>query len=215
MTKNTSKPLLLCTVGLPRSGKTTWAKAFSADHGVPVVNPDSIRLALHGQRFAPEAEPFVWAVAKVMVRALFLAGHTTVVLDATNLTRKRRDEWLSEHWDTGFVPMAADKAECLRRAQVENDETIIPVIRRMEFEAFGADETVCLALGSTGHRPREKAGDGDEGQLKLALAADHGNRIVRLDFGKNVTWLGLTPDDARNLCALLMVKAEEIEKRKC
>jgi predicted kinase len=33
---------LILTVGLPRSGKTTWAK----QQGVPMVNRDAIRLAL-------------------------------------------------------------------------------------------------------------------------------------------------------------------------
>src|SRR5690554_6874569 len=34
------KHILICTVGLPRSGKTTWARKQS----YPIVNPDSIRL---------------------------------------------------------------------------------------------------------------------------------------------------------------------------
>jgi predicted kinase len=50
--------ILILTVGLPRSGKSSWSRQQT----FPVVNPDSIRLALHGLRFAPEAEPFVWAI---------------------------------------------------------------------------------------------------------------------------------------------------------
>ena len=38
---------IIVTVGLPRSGKTTWAR----EQGYPIVNPDSIRLSLHGKRF--------------------------------------------------------------------------------------------------------------------------------------------------------------------
>jgi predicted kinase len=119
------KYILLCTVGLPRSGKTTWAQ--SQAH--PIVNPDSIRLALHGNRFIARAEPFVWATAKAMVLALFLAGHKTVILDATNTTRKRRDEWKSEEWGTFFKEIPTTKEECLARAV--NDVEIIPVINRM------------------------------------------------------------------------------------
>lgn len=81
--------ILIVTVGLPRSGKSTWAKRQT----FPVVNPDAIRLALHGQRFYGPAEPFVWATAKLMVRSLFGAAHRKVIVDATNCTRKRRDEW--------------------------------------------------------------------------------------------------------------------------
>src|SRR5882672_916000 len=65
--KREKDKLLICTVGLPRSGKSTWARSQS----FPIVCPDAIRIAIHGQRFISEAEPFVWATAKAMVRALF------------------------------------------------------------------------------------------------------------------------------------------------
>ncbi len=130
------KKILICTVGLPRSGKTTWARSQS----YPIVNPDSIRLALHGQRFVGLAEPFVWAIAKTMVRSLFAAGHDAVILDATNMNRKRRDEWQSKEWGTFFKLVRATPEECLERAGA--DEEIKPVIARManEEEPLGDDE---------------------------------------------------------------------------
>ena len=116
------------TVGLPRSGKTTWARL----QGHPIVNPDSIRLALHGQRFYGPAEPLVWATAHLMVDALFKAGHETVILDACNVSAKRRDEWKShapemQVFNTGPVT-------CLERALALNDQEIFPVIERMAEE---------------------------------------------------------------------------------
>lgn len=130
--------ILIATVGLPRSGKTTWARSQS----YPVVNPDSIRLSLHGQRFYGEAEPMVWAVAKVMVRSLFRAGHKHVILDATNTSRARRDEWKSKDWGLFFKEIPTDGPECLRRAAAEGDEEIRPVIERMasSLEPLGDDE---------------------------------------------------------------------------
>lgn len=129
---------LICTVGLPRSGKTTWARK----QNLPIVSPDAIRLALHGQRFIAEAEPYVWAIAKTMVRALFLAGHSFVILDATNNTRKRRDEWQSKEWTTCFKVINTPSRICLERARAEGDEYIVPVIERMvaEHETLHADE---------------------------------------------------------------------------
>lgn len=118
---------LILTVGLPRSGKTTWVEA----QGYPIVNPDSIRLALHGERFISLAEPFVWAIAKVMVRSLFLAGHHTVILDACNATEKRRDEWLSDDWKVWFHPVDTPVSVCIERAKSKGDEEIIPIIERM------------------------------------------------------------------------------------
>lgn len=127
---------LIATVGFPRSGKTTWAR----QQGHPIVNPDSIRLAIHGNRFIGLAEPFVWAVAKTMVRALFLAGHETVILDATNISRKRREEWKSSAWKTVFHEMGTTLEECVRRAGT--DAEIVPIIWRMrdEYEQLGPDE---------------------------------------------------------------------------
>jgi predicted kinase len=122
---------LILTVGLPRSGKTTWAK----QQEIPIVNPDSIRLAIHGQRFIHDAEPMVWTTAKYMVRSLFLAGHDKIIVDATNTTAKRRQEWIDESGKIGcsvsyhVIPTSA--AECIARAKAEGDEEIIPIIEHM------------------------------------------------------------------------------------
>lgn len=119
------------TVGLPRSGKTTWAKTT----GWPIVNPDSIRLALHGQRFYGPAEPFVWAVAYLMVEALRLAGCPRIVVDATNVSAKRRGEWENRYpGAVEFKVIDTSPEECIRRAQSEGDETIVPIIERMAAE---------------------------------------------------------------------------------
>ncbi len=119
------KRILIGTCGLPRSGKTTWAKS----QAWPIVCPDAIRLALHGQRFVGLAEPWVWALAKTMVRALFLAGHQTVILDATNGTKKRRDEWMSLEWATFWKVIDAPADVC--KARAVDDAEILPVIDRM------------------------------------------------------------------------------------
>jgi predicted kinase len=119
------------TIGLPRSGKTTWARTT----GWPIVNPDSIRLALHGQRFYGPAEPLVWATAYLMVEALRLAGHDHIVVDATNVSAKRRSEWESRY--AGAVEwqvVDTSPGECIRRARAEGDEAIIPIIERMAAE---------------------------------------------------------------------------------
>lgn len=129
---------LIVTVGLPRSGKTTWSRTQS----YPIVNPDSIRLAIHGQRFVQNAEGYVWAVTETMIRALFLAGHDKVILDATNVSRKRRDRWQSKEWETRFKVIDTPKSICLERAKANADAEIIPIIERMasELEALGEDE---------------------------------------------------------------------------
>ncbi len=106
---------LVMMVGLPRSGKTT--RADNLYPSAPKVCPDAIRLALHGQAYVSSAEPFVWAIARTMVKALFLAGHDIVVLDACNNTRARRDDWKSRSWDREFVRVDTPAAVCRARVK--------------------------------------------------------------------------------------------------
>jgi len=129
---------LIVMVGLPYSGKSTAAKEL----GFPMVNPDSIRVALHGQRFSAEAEPHVWAIAKTMVRSLFLAGHKTVILDATNTTVKRRSEWISKEWSVEFMEIDTDPLVCVERARKAGDKVILPVIEKMfnQYEPLMVEE---------------------------------------------------------------------------
>ena len=125
------KKKLIMTVGLPRCGKSTWSKK----QGHPIVNPDSIRLAMHGQRFCAKAEPFVWATACIMTESLFLAGHTTVILDATNTNPDRREEWTkrfpNDEYDIELKYFKTSKDECIRRAIHTGQDDLIPVIKRM------------------------------------------------------------------------------------
>ena len=119
--------LLILMVGLPRSGKTTIAQKT----GYPVVNPDAVRLALYGAAFIRDAERMVWTMVHYMVESLFLAGHNTVVLDATNTTKKRRAEWFSDKWATTFIQLDTSEDECLRRAMDGGRLDLVPVIKEM------------------------------------------------------------------------------------
>lgn len=128
---NVSKrPVLVMTVGLPRSGKSTWCKNM-IEYGAVIVNPDSIRLAIHGQPFIQEAEPTVWATAKYMVKSLFIAGHNIVILDATSINDKSRNEWKSYDWETVYKVFHTSKETCLQRAIDNGQEYLLPVIERM------------------------------------------------------------------------------------
>ena len=120
---------LIMFVGLPRSGKSTSARLLD----YPIVNPDAIRLALHGQRFQPEAESFVWSIAYLMADALFKAGHNTVTIDATNITEERRMPWIKKFNDCEieFIVEDTPMEVCIKRAETAGDFYIIPIIRGM------------------------------------------------------------------------------------
>jgi len=69
-------------------------------------------------------------------------------------------------------------------------------------------------LGATGAYPYGKTDATDEGELRMALAADPQNGIVRIEFGKPIAWLGLPSRQARELAAALIDKADDLDKRK-
>lgn len=138
-----SENILIVMVGLPRSGKSTWA----VQQGLPIVSADAIRSALYndmgeGESFLKSAEPMVWVICTLMVNALFKAGNTRVIVDNCHVKRKYRDEWQSDKWQTWFKNIDTDWELCIGRAKVENDEEIIPIIEKManEFEPLEADE---------------------------------------------------------------------------
>lgn len=203
--------LLICTVGLPRSGKSTWARK----QGVPVVNPDSIRLACYGQRFWAPGEKRVWSDAHQMVRALFLAGHTTVIVDATHTTRKRRDFWREDWgdpaglgWELAFRHFDVSPLVCKERAEAMGDGDILPIIDRMaeKWEPLGDDEQ---QIGASGRFTKAPISDDDEGELNIAVGSENGNVMVR--FGKPVGWLGLPPAHAKSLGAAIITRAKAME----
>lgn len=121
---------LIMMAGLPRSGKSTKSKEL----GYPIVNPDSIRLSIHGQAYLPLAEKLVWPIAHIMVQSLFKAGHDTVILDATNVSFKRREEWMEEADEIETIIIGTSPDECKRRAIADGRLDLIPVIDKMALE---------------------------------------------------------------------------------
>ena len=141
---------LILTVGLPYSGKSTWARLQAH----PIVNPDAVRMAVYGQRFWPDGEKIVWAIVDQMVRSLFMAGHRAVILDACNTTRKRRAEWYGDRrpWKVRFHHIPTPENVCTSRAIDAGDKTILPIIERMadQFEPVGEDEGQELEIQAAG-----------------------------------------------------------------
>lgn len=121
---------LIMTVGLPRSGKSTWAARCAELYGWVIVNTDSVRIATHGHRFWREAESLVWATTEIMVRSLFITGHSVVVLDATNVQRTLRDKWARlGRWETWYRQFDVSATTCMKRAS--GDEVLLEVIESM------------------------------------------------------------------------------------
>lgn len=115
-------------VGLPRSGKSTQSRKL----GYPIVNRDSIRVALHGQDFLKEAEEMVTAIEIYMVKSLFLAGHDKITIDATHLNKYTRNVW-KKYADKILIHFMDTPVDvCKERAIADGREYLIPVIDRMD-----------------------------------------------------------------------------------
>lgn len=134
--------LLIATVGLPRSGKSTILRTMAKELGAPVVSRDAIRMSLHGQFYVPQAEPFTRAIYKCMIAALFEAGHETVLADETHYSRAARDFVADGPWDTEFLVVPTDARTCIERAWATNQSWLPPVIEEMvkRFQPLGPDE---------------------------------------------------------------------------
>ncbi len=71
-----------------------------------------------------------------------------------------------------------------------------------------------MKLGATGQFPYGHADATDDGELRIAIAADHSQGIIRLVFGTPVAWIGLPAQHARALAAMLIAKADDLDRRK-
>lgn len=124
---------LIVMMGLPGSGKSTYAQHLQ-ERGWTRLCPDDIRMCLHNESFHAPAEPFVWATAELAARSLLLSGHR-VVIDACNVSAKRRAQWLSVAGAFGLeaemVVMDTPRDRCKQLNEGRTPEIPDSVVDRM------------------------------------------------------------------------------------
>ncbi len=89
MTRN-AKPRLTLLVGLPGSGKSTWA---ARQPGI-VLSSDSLRALLSGDETNQAIHGAVFRTLRFLLRERLRLGQSHTILDATNLLRKHRRPFL-------------------------------------------------------------------------------------------------------------------------
>jgi len=123
---------LILTIGLPGSGKSTWARQ---QPDAVVIERDAIREELTGDMRNHTQEPRVTRVANERVFAALDAGKTVIVAD-TNLRSKYRKAWHhaarqagAEYSEQSFlhVPVSV----CIERDAQRPNPVGEEVIRRM------------------------------------------------------------------------------------
>lgn len=118
-------------IGVARSGKSTFAKDWqNMGNSRVVVNADSIRLALSGDRWNYLTEPFVHAIKNTMIRTLLNQGYK-VLVDGTHTTIKSISELFDIDNNARYYIINTPKEECIRRAIESKQSDLIPVIERM------------------------------------------------------------------------------------
>lgn len=135
---------LICTRGLPASGKTTWAlqQIEAAEPGtVARLNRDDLRRSMHGRpHYTPDIEQQITLVQHGGVAALLAIG-VTVIVDDTNLCARHLHDLVEiagranvpfEVKDFTHVPLE----ECIGRDLVRGTPGYVgeQVIRRMHDE---------------------------------------------------------------------------------
>ncbi|EAY30943.1 hypothetical protein [Microscilla marina] len=109
-------PTLYCTVGLPFSGKKSWATC----QGLPVVSLAANEAIIDGggkatQKTKTTTDPL--AFTRQLIECLFAAGNQVVILLAENLSEKERQHWKNpDAWQTVFREFQISEKEVLRKA---------------------------------------------------------------------------------------------------
>ncbi|MCX5070878.1 AAA family ATPase [Micromonospora lupini] len=153
-----SAPVLYVTVGLPGSGKTTWARAT----GRTRLNRDDLRDQMHGVRdYTPEHEREVTIAQHAAVAALLRAG-ITVVTDDTNLRDESMALWeeLAQRCGARLVVvddfLTVPVADCIRRQAARPLRERVPAhrIQAMASEYAATQNTKRLTNHVTAEAPR-------------------------------------------------------------
>jgi len=150
MNKDQEQGQLYFCIGLPRSGKSFWAKHYldvtatiynNKFLGLPpyhdrhcgtkriVVNADDIRLCLHGDVYHHETEGLVACIADIMIKYFLMRGYD-VLYDETNTSYESIKRMYRLHKNPIHVWVPTPKDTCIRRAKEHGQDYLIPVIER-------------------------------------------------------------------------------------
>jgi len=143
MTDSIGKAWMTMTVGLPRSGKSTWIENHKA--GNVVISNDWIRENILGNQYHKASNAIVWTIVDASLRILLSQGKN-VILDGANYTKGVRKFFvdIAKEYDAGIkmVVFRTPLANCIYRNS-KNPKLPESVLRKMSEELVEPDCSEC------------------------------------------------------------------------
>ena len=129
------RPRVVVLIGLPGSGKSTWA----ARYGAAAISSDEIRRWLADDPTIQTIHRRVFATVRYLLRHRIELGRPYTFIDSTNLTRKERRPYvkIAELYDCDVeavffdVPVEVCKERNIARSRVVPAEAIEEMARRL------------------------------------------------------------------------------------
>jgi predicted kinase len=144
------RPRLVVLVGLPGSGKSTWAK----HQGVAVISSDGMRFLLADDENDQTIHADVFATVRYVLRRRLMLRRPLTIIDATNLSRRERRPYIktAQLYDCQVEAMFFDtpvevcKERNRSRGRVVPDEIIDIMVGRLTAPAVDEGFDVVMAL---------------------------------------------------------------------
>jgi predicted kinase len=132
--KDSTKPVLAVMVGLPASGKSTYAYKLAQENNAIIFSSDDLREELYGDVNDQEHNHELFVELHRRIKKALKEGHN-VIYDACNLSSKRRIAFLQElkHipcWKECII-MATPYQQCLHNNKARSRKVPEHVIERM------------------------------------------------------------------------------------
>jgi predicted kinase len=128
--------ILIFTIGLPRSGKTTVVNQLRGRFEQFIkISADDLRWLVYGHKFFSCGEDYVWAARKTMLRYLLSQGFP-VIVDETNTTKERRNDIIKycryEDYKVWGLFVNTSKETCIQRIYDEDTIEEVSLIKATE-----------------------------------------------------------------------------------